>query len=122
MTAYTLSNQKINRKKANRIKKQFLMAAATFVIVITGIVIGGNVLQNRPVQASSVYKNVVNYKSIEVEAGDTLWTIADEYMGNEFTDREDYIDEVKRLNHLSTDTIQAGAYLIVPYTDTVSEL
>lgn len=55
------------------------------------------------------------YKSVLLEPGDTLTTIADEYMTDGFSDREAFLHEVCRLNHLSDDTIHAGAYLVIPY-------
>lgn len=61
-------------------------------------------------QASS-YKY---YKSISIEKGDTLWSIAEEYMTEEYDGIEEYIREVRRVNHLSDDIIYAGRYLAIP--------
>ena len=35
----------------------------------------------------------------------------------EYKDRYAYIDEVKKLNHLTSDQISAGEFLTVPYYD-----
>lgn len=53
--------------------------------------------------------------SIQIEAGDTLWTIAEEYYSEEFGSIEAYISEIKKSNGLKNDTIHSGAYLIIPY-------
>lgn len=55
------------------------------------------------------------YTSISVKKGDTLWSIASEYMTAEYDSIEEYILEVKRLNHMDGDTIYTGRYLTVPY-------
>ncbi|MEI3340432.1 MAG: LysM peptidoglycan-binding domain-containing protein [Eubacterium sp.] len=109
-------------RKIYRKRNQFITVVIAFIVIIAGMVVGGNLLQSHRAEASNAYEKVVYYKSVEIEDGDTLWTLADQYMGDEFKDKESYIEEVKRLNHLSDDTIQAGSYLMVPYADTVSEL
>ena len=43
-------------------------------------------------------------------------------MGEKSFSRQEYIEQVKELNHLSGDMIESGAYLMVPYVETVSEL
>ena len=55
------------------------------------------------------------YTSISVAYGDTLTSIAGEYMDEHYT-LEEYISEVRQINHLSEDaSIDAGSYLVVPY-------
>lgn len=55
------------------------------------------------------------YTSVEIESGSSLWEIAEEYMTEEYDSVEDYIKEVKKINHLTEDLIYEGAYLCVPY-------
>lgn len=55
------------------------------------------------------------YTSIRVDGGDTLWEIAEEYRTEEYEDINSYIDEVKKINHLSTSKITDGMYLCIPY-------
>ena len=45
----------------------------------------------------------------------SLWEIAEEYMSEEYASVEDYIKEVKEINHLTEDLIYEGAYLCIPY-------
>ena len=49
-----------------------------------------------------------------IEPGDTLWSIAHEYITPEYNGIEEYIAELRRLNHLDGDEIHAGRYLAVP--------
>ena len=54
------------------------------------------------------------YTSICIEKGDTLWSIANQYMTEEYDGIEEYIYEVRRLNLLCGDGIHAGKYLMIP--------
>ncbi|MDO4304379.1 MAG: LysM peptidoglycan-binding domain-containing protein [Bacillota bacterium] len=56
------------------------------------------------------------YKSVVVEAGDTLWNYADEYGNKEhYRSHQDYIDEVMQMNGLTDDNITKGQHIILPY-------
>ncbi len=55
------------------------------------------------------------YKSICIESGDSLWSIADREMGAGWSDERDYIAEVKEINGLRSDKILAGDYICLPY-------
>lgn len=56
------------------------------------------------------------YKSIEITKGDTLWSIARENMDkNHYKNVSEYVNEVKSMNAMKSDSIVAGSYLIVPY-------
>ncbi len=52
---------------------------------------------------------------VQIEAGDTLWSIANSYYSEECGSMEDYIQEIKKSNGLKSNTIHRGAYLIIPY-------
>ncbi len=54
------------------------------------------------------------YESIRIAGGDSLWSIAQQYHGIE--EAADFVEELKVLNNLSSDRIQAGSYLLVPVT------
>lgn len=55
------------------------------------------------------------YKSVMIEKGDTLWSIALQNMGSGYDDISSYIEEVMRMNGLRDDCITEGMYLVVPY-------
>lgn len=62
--------------------------------------------------------NDVNYKyytSVEIKNGDTLWDIASKYMTEEYGSLQEYVEEVKELNHLPSDNIRSGQSIVVPY-------
>jgi cell division protein YceG involved in septum cleavage len=54
-----------------------------------------------------------SFISIEVNNGDTLTSIAQDYAVSA-GEYDSYISEVKTINNLESDTIHAGCYLLVP--------
>lgn len=55
------------------------------------------------------------YTSVYVSQGDSLWSIASDYWTKEYPDVSSYIEEIKQLNQISSDTIKSGTYLCIPY-------
>lgn len=53
--------------------------------------------------------------SIKVEEGDSLWSIASEYITDEYDSMDSYIKEIQRSNGLTSEVIHEGSYIIVPY-------
>ncbi|MCD8020437.1 MAG: LysM peptidoglycan-binding domain-containing protein [Clostridiales bacterium] len=62
----------------------------------------------------------VKYKVVEIEYGDSLWSIAKDNMTPGFSDIYEYIDEIKRCNQLNSDHITSGGYLMIPYYEDLS--
>lgn len=59
------------------------------------------------------------YTSIQIQEGDSLENIAACYISNEYKSLKQYIEEVQQMNHLDSDVIHAGQYLIIPYYSSV---
>ena len=55
------------------------------------------------------------YTSVEICEGDSLWSLCNRYISDEYHSESEYIQEVKALNHLSGDCIHIGSYLVMPY-------
>ncbi len=103
-----------SKKKAARIRKRigmFVVTAALFFAL-------GLFAASLRTDASAEYASSKVYTSITVEPGESLWTIAAEYAGFEYSDTRDYVSEVMKLNNLSSDEIHSGEHLIIPYTKT----
>ena len=69
--------------------------------------------------AASTDTDDIGYKyftSIQVENGDTLWSIADEYAdAKHYASNKEYIEEVKRMNKMNSDKLVSGQYIVIPY-------
>lgn len=110
-----IRNNRIRRQREMR--KNVLIVIMTFCLIITAAISMNSFLSNAKEESSPVsYKY---FKSITIENGDTLWSIAQEYMDDDHYDTVyDYIHEVKKMNLLSNDDITYGQHLIIPYYET----
>lgn len=104
-------NAKRNSKKRHRQIKQarILMVALTLIMVF---MISVFFIHDKASAKDNQYKY---YTSITIEYGDTLWSIADQYMDDAHYTKLSYISEVKSINHIKNDHIQEGKLLILPY-------
>lgn len=102
---------KKNERRA-RARRQFLIITAAFFAAVCLFLLGGSRMRSAQVQASS--NQNIYYKSIRINAGDTLWDLADDYMGSAYENKNAYINEVKEINHITEADLQAGSYIIVP--------
>ena len=103
------------RKREVVVRRQRGILAISIILIITlGILLGSsmNALASSDKDISSYNKY---YISIRIESGDTLWTIADEYIDGFNLSKTDYIDEICQINGISEDNIHAGDYIVVPY-------
>lgn len=105
----------MNKKTIRIIEKKILFFAVTLVcVLLTAWMISGRTASSK-VNANEEMNNYKYYTSIQIQQGDSLWSIAGNYMSADYADIDEYISEVKQLNHLKSDAIHAGEYLLVPY-------
>lgn len=104
----------MSRKLREIVQKREVYLIITALLIIIAILAGSSIagLAKPSISEDSAHKY---YTSITIEKGDTLWSIAAEYMTSEYDGIEEYIMEVRCLNHLYSDNIYAGEYLTVPY-------
>ena len=94
-------------------KKFVLLGSLTLCLVILLAITFGSFLS----KAKDKEEAVVYYKyytNIEIQPGDTLWDLADEYMEH-YESKEAYIREVSQLNSIRDGKIISGQSLIMPY-------
>lgn len=107
-----------NKKRKRQVAKRNMFILLTTVLVITiGSIVFGSIFSSAKNDDSDVaqYKY---YKSITIEKGDSLWSIANEYITDDYEDTKEYVKELKELNNLTSDTIHEGQHLLVAYYDT----
>ncbi|MFI3171732.1 MAG: LysM peptidoglycan-binding domain-containing protein [Clostridia bacterium] len=97
----------------NNQKRKLTIALGTMLIFLTtGLLTQPNQEQPDQEQPDQI---PTTYTSIEVEYGDTLWSIS-RAICTEKTDKniDLMVDEIIRVNGLKSDRIVSGNYLIVP--------
>lgn len=89
------------------------MGVVIFMLLIGCIFKGGTMIADA--YAGKDGSKQKYYESICIQDGDTLWSIADQYMSKEYKNKDQYIRELRRINGLETDFIQSGKYLTISY-------
>ncbi|MDO4492161.1 MAG: LysM peptidoglycan-binding domain-containing protein [Lachnospiraceae bacterium] len=104
----------MSRREKRRVKR--IRQIITIGTVLFLLLIGCFGFSVRTANADSTEnKRYKYYTSIQVKSGDTLWSIADEYITEEYSSINRYIKEVQKINHLEGTTIITGSTLVVPY-------
>lgn len=96
-------------------KRYFILV---LVVMICLTVFSSGILAHAEEKERSQETYYKYFTTIQVEAGDTLWGIADRYLCEQSGSREEYIRELQQLNGLKGDNIQIGQYLVVVYYST----
>ena len=105
------------RKRARVVAKQkllLLFVLSVLFIGVGGILIGNN-FSSSQVNAENTSVEKRYYKSITIDAGVSLWSIANEYCSDYSMKTDEYISEIKRLNNLTSDEIHQGQKLMIIY-------
>lgn len=99
-----------NNYRMNK-KRMVLFALTVFILLL----IFSLYFASKTVTAERNTNRVKKVTSIEIKSGDSLWSIASNYLTDEYDDINQYIDEIKDSNGIYDDTIHVGNYIIVPY-------
>lgn len=114
-TYYSRAKAKYERRKKQVRKNITLLMLSTIILSSLIVLITSISIQASDMEHQVSYKY---FKSIYISQGDTLWSIAEENMDDHYSSTSEYINEVKRMNSLSSDHIVCGSYLVVPYFST----
>lgn len=93
--------------------KKMMMIVALMVLV--GSNFFGNSLLSVMAEEPEEASMHCYYKSIQIEQGDSLWSIAEEYSVTTSFTIPEYVDQIKQINGLREDVIHAGQHLTVMY-------
>lgn len=94
---------------------QFFTIILFTIVMIVCCVFISSILNGGKLKAADVSDKEKFYTSIEIQPGDSLWSIASDYMSEEYASIQEYIEDVKALNGMGTDEIHAGKFIIIPY-------
>ena len=104
------------RRRAEQIRKRVIMVCLVVLVFATTVLA---ITQRASADTTEIRKKTCT--SIEIQPGDTLWSIAETYYTEECRDLRSYIDENKKTNNMYDDKLVSGRYLIVPYYKACAE-
>lgn len=106
-------------RKQKSVHNQILRFSVIFsIICIITITCGTSFVAAKSSAVSDTANTQITqkyYTSVFVKPGETLWKLAEQYMSDEYQNIDSYIAEVKTLNNLEDDQINAGSYICLPY-------
>lgn len=92
--------------------KKNLFALIVFVMILSCF-LGKTLVTASGEERGPVYDRY--YTNIEIQKGDSLWAIAKKYNKNSGMGIHEYINEIKKINNLISDTIENGDSLTIIY-------
>ncbi|MBQ8188765.1 MAG: LysM peptidoglycan-binding domain-containing protein, partial [Lachnospiraceae bacterium] len=106
-------NYKWRIRRQREIRNRILLLAFTVCLVLVMAVSYYSITSYAESEIGNM--SFKYYTDIQVEYGDSLWSIAREYCDSHYDNIFDYMNEVRSINHIKGDTIREGQMLIVPY-------
>lgn len=97
---------------------KYMLAAAIGIFVILAFLLFTAVTRHTRVQTvrgQTAGQKTECYASIQVRPGESLWKISKRYYSQEYKNMNLYIKRIMKLNHMASEDIHVGAYLIIPY-------
>ncbi len=115
-----VSKKTFVRRCVMKMKKIRIVSKTRFVLFITVLLLGTVLLLTSALPADAAGENAgggqTAYQTVEVQSGDTLWSIASAHV-QEKRDIRPYIQEICRINHLqSGGDLTVGQTLHIPKT------
>lgn len=104
------------RKHPAYLKYSYLWLLLTAILLTFGVMLGSSLLASS--RSNAAGKDDILYKyytSIQIQPGDTLWSLSEQYAVASKISQNDYVDELISMNHLSDTTIHTGDYLTISY-------
>lgn len=105
---------RIRRKKMHMLKVRVFAGMISFALTLA-VLLAGIKIMAAVTRADDIKPRIKCYHSVEIEAGETLWDIAEREMGPGWSDVRAYIKEVEELNGINGSVIKAGEYICLPY-------
>ncbi|MCI3985986.1 cell division suppressor protein YneA [Bacillus vallismortis] len=86
--------------------KESIIFVGLFTVILSAVIL--------LLSYSSSGQELNQYVKIEVQQGDTLWSIADQVTDKKKMNKQDFIEWVADKNYLQTTDIQPGDELVIP--------
>ena len=100
----TFFNNRLDRRRIT-----FISGVVALALIL--VILGTSVASAKDIDNSKPKY----YTSITIKDGDTLWSIAEEYMYDDYDSVKEYANELIKINGLTDDTLYAGNNLVIVY-------
>lgn len=90
-------------------------AVATLLILLAVIACHRTAVSVQAGSNEETGHRVECFQSIQIQPGDSLWSISRRYYSSEYKSIEQYMRRIMALNHMSDARIHTGGYLVIPY-------
>lgn len=105
-----------SRKNSTFLKNKARLTVICISIFMCITICSGIIIAKAAVTDNGKSDQFKYYTSINIEKGDTLWSIASDYVNvNGSNTINNYVNDLKEINNLQTDCIYQGQNLIVYY-------
>ena len=105
---------KNNRRNTKSRAIARFFTALVVISVIVCVILFANKNQVQAVEGTDTVPLKKYYKTITIQPGDTLWSIAGEYKTAGCSTKE-YVEELMLMNDLHNDNITSGQKLLITY-------
>ena len=109
-----MKKKKAQQKRRAKAKIGRFFTAFISIAVIVSVILFANKNQVHAVEDGNQPQMTKYYKSIVIQPGDTLWSIATEYKTSSVSTKE-YVEELMQMNGLHNDNITSGMKLVITY-------
>ena len=106
----------LSQKRYLPVKLAIVAVIASFIAVLSFHIstFNGTVTNDTDIAGNTGSQKKMSYVSVTIQQNDSLWSIAKKYKNQYDGSFNDFLEEIKRCNGLSSDTIYAGNHIIVP--------
>lgn len=85
------------------------------IVLLMSIIVYGGICVVHADSLREKARRIKYYTTIEIQYGDTLWSIAEQYKSSRDMSTEAYMRALMEMNHLKEDRIIAGERLLIYY-------
>ena len=104
-------SRRLSPRQKQMIFRKFGIPAIVFILSVTIAI----VLCGISSKAQTNDKELKYYKSVTVQAGDTIWDYANMYADEHYSSKKAYVKEVAEINNIDPNRITSGHNIIIPY-------
>ena len=101
-------------------RKRIRKLAVVWALLIASISIALSMIPGNKADAVGEDQQVYYkyYDNVKIQKGDTLWGYAEKFKSPDGMTCQEYITDVKRINHLRDDNLKANETIVLPYYST----